>query len=447
MELTCDLHIHSRFSRATSRDLNLGQLYQWAQRKGIGIVGTGDFTHPGWRAELHEQLQPIAAEPGFFELRPELRESLDREIPRACRAPVRFVLTAETSHIYKKDGALRKVHNLVLAPELDLVERLCTRLAALGCNLTADGRPIFGLPCRDFLELILQVDAQSEVAGRACLIPAHIWTPHFSLFGSQSGFDRIEDCFGDLTSHIFALETGLSSDPAMNWRLSQLDRFTLISNSDAHSAQKLGREMNLLAIQPSFDHLRYALEHCPADQFLGTVEFFPEEGKYHLDGHRACQARLTPQERAARSGRCPGCNQPVTIGVLSRVEDLADRSEAEVAAGAKPSRARPFTSLVPLPEIVAEVLGVGVAADSAQRLYFKLLDQLGNDMFILRHADAAELRRAGGELLAEAIRRVRAGELQIAAGYDGEYGRIRIFEPSERSSPRRGRDEQMALFA
>ena len=276
MELTCDLHIHSRFSRATSRDLNLGQLYQWAQRKGIGIVGTGDFTHPGWRAELHEQLQPIAAEPGFFELRPDLRESLDRgsrapAAPRALRAD-----GGDLAHL-QKDGALRKVHNLVLAPELDLVERLCTRLAALGCNLTADGRPIFGLPCRDFLELILQVDAQSEVAGRACLIPAHIWTPHFSLFGSQSGFDRIEDCFGDLTSHIFALETGLSSDPAMNWRLSQLDRFTLISNSDAHSAQKLGREMNLLAIQPSFDHLRHALEHCPADQFLGTVEFFPEE--------------------------------------------------------------------------------------------------------------------------------------------------------------------------
>lgn len=441
MQLTCDLHIHSRFSRATSRDLNLGQLYQWAQRKGIGIVGTGDFTHPGWRAELHRDLVPIAGEPGFFALRADLREPLDAEIPRACRAPVRFVLTAETSHIYKKAGALRKVHNLVLAPDLNVVENLCQRLAALGCNLNADGRPIFGLPCRDFLEIILETD------GRACLIPAHIWTPHFSLFGSLSGFDRIEDCFADLTPHIFALETGLSSDPAMNWRLSQLDRFTLISNSDAHSAQKLGREMNLINIQPSYDHLRAALEHCAPDEFLGTVEFFPEEGKYHLDGHRACQARLEPAERIRLDGKCPVCSEDVTVGVLSRVEALADRTAKDIQDGLRPSRARPFTSLVPLPEIVAEVLGQGVATEGTQRLYFKLLDQLGSDMHILRHADAADLRKAGGELLAEGVRRVRAGQLHIAPGYDGEYGRIHIFEPGERSPKRSGRDEQMALFA
>lgn len=441
MELTCDLHIHSRFSRATSRDLNLGQLYQWAQRKGIAIVGTGDFTHPGWREELRRDLIEIPGEPGFYALRPALCESLDAEIPRACRAPVRFVLTAETSHIYKKAGAVRKVHNLVLAPDLDVVERLCQRLVALGCNLGSDGRPIFGLPCRDFLELILETDR------RACLIPAHIWTPHFSLFGSLSGFDRIEDCFEDLTPHIFALETGLSSDPAMNWRLSQLDRYTLISNSDAHSAQKLGRELNLINIAPSYDALRAALEHCHPDEFLGTVEFFPEEGKYHLDGHRSCQARLEPNERLRLQGKCPVCGDAVTVGVLSRVEALADRSAEEVEAGMRPSRARPFTSLVPLPEVVAEVLGMGVAADSTQRLYFKLLDQLGSDMRILRHADAEDLRRAGGELLAEAVRRVRSGALHIAAGYDGEYGRIRIFEPGERTPKRSGRDEQMALFA
>lgn len=441
MELSCDLHIHSRFSRATSKDLNLGQLYQWAQRKGIAIVGTGDFTHPGWREELRRDLVAIPGEPGFFALRPELREALDAEIPRACRADVRFVLTAETSHIYKKAGAVRKVHNLVLAPDLDVVERLCQRLVALGCNLNADGRPIFGLPCRDFFEIILETDR------RACLIPAHIWTPHFSLFGSLSGFDRIEDCFADLTPHIFALETGLSSDPAMNWRLSQLDRYTLISNSDAHSAQKLGRELNLINIQPSYDHLRAALEHCRPDEFLGTVEFFPEEGKYHLDGHRACQARLEPAERLRLGGKCPVCEKDVTVGVLSRVEALADRSAEAVAAGARPSRARPFTSLVPLPEIVAEVLGVGVASDRVQRLYFKLLDQLGSDLHILRHVEAAELRRAGGELLAEAVRRVRAGALHIAPGYDGEYGQIRIFEPDERTPKRSGRDEQMGLFA
>ena len=444
MELTCDLHIHSRFSRATSRDLNLSQLYLWAQRKGIAVVGTGDFTHPGWRAELTDELVPIPGEPGFYALRPDLRTTLDAQIPRACRAPVRFVLTAETSHIYKKDGAVRKVHNLVLAPDLDVAARLCARLQALGCNLGSDGRPIFGLPCRSFLEIILETDP------RACLIPAHIWTPHFSLFGSLSGFDRIEDCFGDLTSHIFALETGLSSDPAMNWRLSQLDRFTLISNSDAHSAQKLGRELNLIDIVPSYDHLRAALEHCREAEFLGTVEFFPEEGKYHLDGHRACRQRLEPSERERLEGKCPVCGQAVTVGVLSRVEALADRSEAQVAAMSatdRPRRARPFLRLVPLPEIVGEVLGVGPTADSANRLYFTLLVELGSDMHILRYADAAGLRAAGGDLLVEAIRRVRAGQLHIAPGYDGEYGHIRIFEPSERKPARGARDEQMALFA
>jgi DNA helicase-2/ATP-dependent DNA helicase PcrA len=445
MELACDLHIHSRFSRATSRDLNLGQLYLWALRKGIGIMGTGDFTHPGWRAELRSELVPIPEEPGFFALRPDLRTVLDEQIPRACQSQrsggpgVRFVLTAETSHIFKKDGAVRKVHNLLLAPDLDIVDRFCERLVALGCNISADGRPILGLPCRDTLELLLETDT------RACLIPAHIWTPHFSVFGSLSGFDRLEDCFGDLTQHIFALETGLSSDPAMNWRLSQLDRYTLISNSDAHSAPKLGRELNLLDISPSYDALRAAFETCDPQQFLGTVEFYPEEGKYHLDGHRNCGVRLEPRERQKLGGKCPTCGNPVTVGVLSRVEELADRSEAEVRAQ-KPPRARPFQNLTPLGEVVGEVLGVSESAGSAQRLYFRLLDELGSELYILRQADPALLRRTGGELLAEAVARVRRGALQIAAGYDGEYGRIRIFEPGERNPKRGDKDEQMGLF-
>jgi DNA helicase-2/ATP-dependent DNA helicase PcrA len=449
MELACDLHIHSRFSRATSRDLGLGQLYLWARRKGIGLLGTGDFLHPGWQAELRRDLVPIPGEPGLYMLRPELREALDVEVPRACRSGgepggdggigVRFVLTTESSHIFKKDGAVRKVHNLLFAPSLQTVEKLSSRLTALGCNLQADGRPILGLPCRDTLEVLLETDP------RAYLVPAHIWTPHFSVFGSMSGFDTLTDCFGDLTSHIFALETGLSSDPAMNWRLSQLDRYTLISNSDAHSAQKLGRELNLLNIDPSYEGLRAALETCDPAQFLGTVEFYPEEGKYHLDGHRACHVRLQPEERQAAGGKCPVCGHPVTVGVLSRVEALADRS-ADEAMAKKPARARPFQSLVPLPEVVGEVLGVSESAGSAQRLYFRLLDELGSELHILRSADPAALRRLGGELLPEALERVRRGALHIAAGYDGEYGRIRIFEPGERQPKRGAKDEQQSLF-
>lgn len=445
MELLCDLHIHSRFSRATSRDLNLGQLYQWAQRKGIDVLGTGDLTHPGWRAELRDQLVPSRIsgieEPGLFELRPDLRASLDEAVPRACRRPVRFVLTGETSHIFKKGDAVRKVHNLVLLPSLDVADALSARLERLGCNITSDGRPIFGLPCRDFLELVLHSDPLSM------LIPAHVWTPHFALFGSLSGFDRIEDCFGDLTKHIFALETGLSSDPAMNWRLSMLDRFTLISNSDAHSAQKLGRELTRVDLgpHPSFAGLRRAFELCDPAEFLGTIEFYPEEGKYHLDGHRSCGVRLEPTERQERGGLCPVCGKPVTVGVLSRIEALADRPEGSMSDPTNhPSRARPFESLVPLPEILGEVLGAEPTTVGVQRLYFKLLDELGGELQILRRVDPIELGRRASSLLAEAMQRVRTGRLHIAAGFDGEYGRIHLFDPAERKAE--ARRQQMALF-
>lgn len=446
MEWLCDLHIHSRFSRATSRDLNLGQLYQWAQRKGIDLIGTGDLTHPGWRAELREQLIPSrqsgVEEPGFFELRPELRAPLDEAVPRACRRPVRFVLTGETSHIFKKDEAVRKVHNLVMVPSLDVADALSERLERLGCNIRSDGRPIFGLGCRDFLEMVLGSDPLSM------LIPAHVWTPHFSVFGSLSGFDRIEDCFADLTPHLFALETGLSSDPAMNWRISALDRFTLISNSDAHSAAKLGRELTRVDLgpHPSFAGLRRAFERCAPDEFLGTIEFYPEEGKYHLDGHRHCGVRLEPQERSDLGGLCPTCGKRVTVGVLSRIEALADRSERVVRdPAARPSRARPFESLVPLPEILGEVLGTDASSVGAQRLYFKLLDLLGSELSILRRTDLAELKRHTSELLAEGVQRVRTGRLHIAAGYDGEYGTVRLFDPAERELPKAG-TRQMALF-
>lgn len=428
MKLVADLHIHSHFSRATSRDLDLEHLHVVAQEKGVDIVGTGDFTHPGWLAELRDKLVPDGD--GLYRLRDEMAEKMDQSVPAACRRPVRFLLTVEISSIYKKDGAVRKVHNLVLCPDFDAAARLNARLSRVG-NLGSDGRPILGLDCRDLLEMVLESDPRSY------LIPAHIWTPHFSVFGSMSGFDRIEDCFGDLTRHIFALETGLSSDPSMNWRLSALDRYTLVSNSDAHSPAKLAREANLLDIEPSFSALRQALESGDPRRFLGTVEFYPEEGKYHLDGHRQCRVRLTPEERAQLGGKCPVCGEAVTVGVLSRVEELADR-----APGERPERAAAYENLVPLPEVLGEVLDVGAGAQSVQRMWSGLLGRMGSELYILREAPLEELRRQSTELVTEAVRRVRQGELHIAAGYDGEYGTVKIFEPGERAA-RRG---QTSLF-
>lgn len=435
MKLTADLHIHSHFSRATSRDLDLPNLSLWAQHKGVCIVGTGDFTHPGWRAELKDKLVPAPGEDGLYVLREDLLRDVQRRVPAACQATVRFALTVEISNIYKKAGAVRKVHNLVLVPSLDVADALSARLARIG-NVASDGRPILGLDSRDLLELTLASDPQSY------LIPAHIWTPHFSVFGSMSGFDTIEACYGDLTPEIFALETGLSSDPEMNWRWSALDRFTLVSNSDAHSPGKLAREANLLDIAPSFQSMREALRTADPAQFLGTVEFFPEEGKYHLDGHRGCAARLTPDERARLSGQCPVCGKPVTVGVLSRVEALADRPEGDRT---RPPRARPFQRLVPLPETIGEALGVGSGSQAVTRVFHRLLDRLGPELHVLREAPLEDIARVGGALVGEAVRRVRAGELHIAAGYDGEYGTVRIFAPEERAQAQeRG---QTSLFA
>jgi DNA helicase-2/ATP-dependent DNA helicase PcrA len=438
MKLYADIHIHSRLSRATSRDLDLEHLYLTAQQKGISLVGTGDFTHPDWREELRDKLVPAPGAAGLFCLRPDLAAEMDRLVPPACRAPVYFLYTVETSHIYKQDGAVRKVHNLIVAPGPESATAISERLARIG-NLASDGRPILGLPSRDLLEIVLQH------GDGAFLIPAHIWTPHFSVFGSMSGFDSLEACFGDLTEHIFALETGLSSDPAMNWRVSALDRYTLVSNSDPHSPGKLGREANHLDIEPSFEAFKDALKTCDPARFLGTIEFYPEEGKYHLDGHRACKVRLTPEQRAALGGLCPACGQPVTVGVLSRVESLADRPADH--RGTHP-RARPFANLVPLPEVLGEVLGVGPATVGVKRLFHKLLAAMGNELHILRDAPLEDLRRHGGEhgeLLGEAVHRMRTGALQIAAGYDGEYGTVRLFAEGERKGKGERRQQTLAF--
>jgi DNA helicase II / ATP-dependent DNA helicase PcrA len=424
MRFYADLHVHSKYSRATSRDLDLEHLAHWAARKGIAVVATGDFTHPAWAAELKGKLVP--AEPGLYRLAPEIEAAVLRTLPAACRTPVRFLLEVEISTIYKKGDKTRKVHHLIYAPDFATVDRVSARLARIG-NIASDGRPILGLDSRDLLEITL------ESGPGAYLVPAHIWTPWFAALGSQSGFDSITECYGDLAPQIFAVETGLSSDPAMNWRLSMLDRYRLVSNSDAHSPGKLGREATAFDGDMDYFAIRHALETGAG--YAGTVEFFPEEGKYHLDGHRKCAARLTPRETLANDGRCPVCGERVTVGVLHRVEMLADRSEDEAVPPATAGRAE---NLVPLPEVLAEINGTGAASKSVERSYDRLVATLGPELSILDAVPVEDISRAASSLLAEAIARLRAGQVIREAGYDGEYGVIRLFEERELRNLRAG---------
>jgi uncharacterized protein (TIGR00375 family) len=422
MNFYADLHIHSKWSRACSQDCDLEHLSLWAQQKGITVVGTGDFTHPRWFEELRERLVP--AGPGVFRLSDELERAVARRVPESCRRPVRFLLSVEISTIYKYGERTRKVHHLVYMPDLEAAERFNQRLGKIG-NITADGRPILGLDSRDLLEITL------ESGQGAYLVPAHAWTPWFAVLGSKSGFDSVEECYRDLAGHIFALETGLSSDPAMCWRVSALDRYRLVSNSDAHSPPILGREASRFDTEPDYFAIRRALE--TGDGYLGTVEFFPEEGKYHLDGHRKCGVRMEPAETRARSGRCPVCGKPVTVGVLHRVEALADRPE-----GVRPEGAAGYRNLVPLPEVIGEILGTGPKSKSVRREVAALVGRLGPELEILDEVPLDELRRAGSGVLAEAVGRLRRGEVVREAGYDGEYGVIRVLGPAARGADATG---------
>jgi DNA helicase II / ATP-dependent DNA helicase PcrA len=419
MKYYADLHIHSSYSRATAKDSNLEHLWLWAQRKGITVVGTGDCIHPVWLDELQAKLKP--AEDGLFALDSRHEKLTGSLVPAACRAPVRFMLSTEISNIYRKDGAVRKVHNLVCLPSFDAASRLQSRLSKIG-NIHSDGRPILGLDSRDLLEIVLDIDE------RSLLIPAHIWTPWFSVLGSKSGFDRIGECYGDLTKYIYAVETGLSSDPLMNWRLRGLDDYMLVSNSDAHSPSKLGRESTIFNGQPGYGAILGALRDRDDTGLAGTIEFFPEEGKYHLDGHRACKSRLEPSETVRTRGLCPVCGKGVTVGVLSRVEELADRPRGE-----KPPRWRPYHRCIPLPEILAEVEQCGASTKRVGKVYLNLLEKLGNEYGILLEVPLHEIAAVAGPLCAEGIGRMRRGALRIAPGFDGEFGVVTIFSPGERT--------------
>lgn len=409
MPFIADLHLHSKYSRATSRAMEVESLAHWARKKGLALLGTGDFTHPTYFAELKAKLAP--AEPGLYRL-------------KKGEQGVRFILQVEICNIYQEGGRLRKIHTLLYAPSLQAAERLNAALARRG-NLLADGRPTFGFSVKELCRIVFDLSPDSV------LVPAHAWTPWFSVFGSQSGFDDLREAFDGYADRIFALETGLSSDPAMNWRLSALDGITLISNSDAHSPSRLGRECNVFAHLLDYWELWEAIRTRDLRRFLYTVEFFPEEGKYHLDGHRACGVRTTPAETRACGHSCPVCRRPLTVGVLHRVEELADGSPGRIPDGAVP-----FRSLVPLEEIIAAAMNRRVGTMAVRREYDRLVAAGGDELAILLDLGAEELRSFTPPRILEAIRRIREGRLTIIPGYDGVYGTIKIFgdEPREAMS-------------
>lgn len=436
MRFIADFHIHSKYSRATARNMDLENLDKWAKIKGIKVLGTGDFTHPEWFKELKEKLEP--AEPGLFKLKK--NDFSKQKEPGVKEKETRFVLTAEISCIYStraaarvkeesllsslNDKKVRKIHILIFAPCFEVVEKINTQLGWIG-NLKSDGRPILGLDAKELVKIVLN-------ASKKCLIiPAHAWTPWFSIFGSKSGFDSIEECFGDYSKYIYAIETGLSSDPVMNWRLSALDKVALISNSDAHSPAKLGREANVFDLELSYESIVEAIKTKNPQKFLYTVEFYPEEGKYHFDGHRNCGIVLSPKESKKYNKICPVCGKALTIGVLSRVEELADRPE-----NFKPKNSIPFKSLVPLEEIIADSLGQNTGTKEVEKRYGELIEKIGSEFNVLLESSQEELEKSTLPEIAQAIIKVRKGEVTREPGYDGVFGKIRIFCPSlEKKKP------------
>lgn len=409
MRFIADFHIHSKYSYATSKYMDLLALATWGQLKGISVMGTGDFTHPFWQAELHEQLEE--AQPGLFQLKPKYKATVDARVYDSCKAMQRFILSAEVSTIFSRSKRVYKIHSLILAPSFQVVEKISKKLATIG-NITADGRPILGCDVKDLLKIVL--DASDE----CMLIPAHIWTPHFGLFGSKSGFDSIEDCFEELTDHIYALETGLSSNFLMNAQLSSLDRFALLCNSDAHSVQKLGREANLMNTQLSYAGITQALRDNDSKRLVAGIEFFPERGKYYGDGHRNCNVYTTPEE-TLQHPFCRVCGRQLTIGVRYRVQNLADRSEQEAL-----QHMRKRYRVVPLQDIIAQSLGFAETSQRVQKMYQHLLGALGNEFFILLQASIEEIALHSSLGIATSIERLRLGQVRVSPGYDGTYGAV-----------------------
>src|SRR3989344_3638838 len=410
MRVISDIHIHSRYSRACSRDLIPENLDKWGKIKGVNLLGTGDFTHPGWRAELRENLEE--AESGFFKL-------------RGADSGIRFVLSTEVACIYSQaEKKLRRIHYVLLVPSFAAAEKFAKSLESRGGQLASDGRPLLGMTSRDILKHLLESDE------KALMIPAHAWTPYFGIFGSKSGFDSVEECFGDMSKYIYGFETGLSSDGAMNWRLSQNARFTIISASDAHSLSRIGREATVLEMEQdkfNYDEFFRIIKEKDKNNLKFTIEYFPEEGKYHLDGHGPCQVSFTPEQTKRAGGRCPKCGRKIIVGGISRVNDLADRPEGFVLKSAIPQK-----HLVPLEEVLSDCFGVGPKSKKVQEIYFKLIERAGNEFAVILDLPIAEVEKVAGSLIAEAVKRVREEKVVKIPGYDGVYGIIKVFTNGER---------------
>ncbi len=420
MRIVADLHIHSPYSRAVSKEMTLENLDHWARLKGITVMGTGDFTHPAWIKEIKIKLEP--AEPGLYRIRnftPTPKFGVGAGELGIREEATRFLLTVEISSIYSKAGKTRRIHNLIFAPSIETAEKINAALGWQG-NLKSDGRPILGLDAKELAKIVLNIDP------KAMIVPAHCYTPWFAVFGSMSGFDSLEECFDEYTKYIYAVESGLSSDPAMSWRNSRLDHIAIISNSDSHSLHRIGREANVFDAGLSYDAIIAAIKSHDPQKFLFTVEFFPEEGKYHYDGHRLCGFSCGPEETRRLNKLCPKCGKPMTVGVMYRVEELADRP-----AGVKPEGAIPFKSMVPLDEIIAEAFGMGASAKKVKEEYKNIVEKIGSEFAVLVEASKSDLERATTPEVAEGIQRVREGRLRIEPGFDGEYGKVKIFDEGE----------------
>jgi uncharacterized protein (TIGR00375 family) len=419
MKFIADFHLHSKYSRATSSRMDVENLGKWAEIKGIKVLGTGDFTHPFWFKILKDKLEPAGS--GLFKIKNHARQNLDSRSAQIKNSTneTYFILTSEISCIYSKLGKVRKIHIMIFAPSFEIVEKINSHLGGIG-NLSSDGRPILGLDAKELTKIALNISDDCLV------VPAHIYTPWFSLFGSKSGFDSIEECFEDYSKYIYAGETGLSSSPDMSWRNSSLDRITLISNGDSHSPEKIGREANVFNTDLNYFSIINSIKSKNPKEFLYTVEFYPQEGKYHYDGHRACGVSLAPKDSKKYNNICPNCGRPLTIGVLNRVEELSDRPD-----GFKPENAIPFKSLVPLTEIISESLKVGPAAKQVDKEYKSLIKRFGSEFEVLLNVKREELEQVVMPKIAEGIIRVREGRVFIEPGYDGVYGRVRIFSEKE----------------
>lgn len=457
MKVIGDLQLHSKYSRAVSQRMNIEELFFWSQMKGVGLIATGDWTHPLWIREIKEKLTETGR--GTLRLKSEIRNSnieirntVERLSGQFQTHETEFLLATELSSIYTQGGQTRRVHNLLWVPSLSSAEKITKELLKRGCNLAADGRPIIGLTSKELLQIALEVDESSLV------IPAHAWTPWFALFGSKSGFDSIEECFGDMSEYVYAIETGLSSDPGMNWRIPELDNRSIVSFSDAHSGPKLGREATVFAMEEiSYRAVREAImDKSPKNRISCTFEFYPEEGKYHFDGHRNCNYRQTPEETRKRGIICPVCRRPLTVGVEYRIEELAQREPITVIVKNDDHGVRwsyhpdnthpPFTHLVPLLEIIAEIRKVGSGSKRVQEEYQRVIMSVGPEFHVLLKADFDTISRASDERLSRAIKKVRSGAISVDPGYDGVFGTVTVWSEGEDPDEAAKSKEQIGLF-